>query len=101
VGEDDVQEEPSEKDKAIRRALESANGEAMYASLVLTTLIEVLIQNGALSREQVVHVADSAALILEKHRATIPNAAGTVDHARTRLEQLLKSHSTKLQKDGG
>jgi hypothetical protein len=96
-----MQEEPSERDRSIRRALESANGEAMYASLTLAALIEVLIQNQALSREQVVHIADSVALVLERHRATVPNASGSVDHARSRLESLLKSHSSKLPKDAG
>jgi hypothetical protein len=86
-------------DENLKQAIDTAIGEAMFSSFVLTAVIEKLVLNGAIAREEVVNLADATLLILERHRTDPkgPGAAAT-DHARIRLEALLEHHSSRMPK---
>jgi hypothetical protein len=74
-----------------------ALGEALATSLLMPALLLKLTQRGILPIEDVVHILDTALLVLETHRQAPGGSPSTeaIDHARARLEAMLAHYSPK------
>lgn len=69
----------------------AALGEAMAGSLVQAAMLVRLVMKGVLDRQEAIELIDTTLLVLERPRRddTGPGAA-VIDHARSRLELLLR-----------
>ncbi len=74
------------------RQLAEAGGNALAASLLLSSLLVQFVAKGVLTREEAVSIVDAILLILERHRAdpSGPATGAVGDHARSRLESLIR-----------
>jgi len=80
-------------DEEMAIALNATTGEALFSSLLITSIIAKLVQKGVLSRSEVQEMVDDVLLSLERFRATVAGGPGAIDHARSRLEALLAYYS--------
>lgn len=72
----------------------SVAGEALFASLMMSTLMVRLVDNGILTQGEAIRMVDTAMLVLETHRSDgLPGtpAVEANDRARDRLESLLRA----------
>jgi hypothetical protein len=69
---------------------EVAIGEALFASTLATVMLTYQVATGLISHDEVSALLDGATLMLERHRGSIPDNTGAVDHARSRLSALMK-----------
>ncbi|WP_424138157.1 hypothetical protein [Roseomonas chloroacetimidivorans] len=80
----------------LRKALITAQGEAMFAGLVVGSLVTLLTKKGVLKDEETERLLDGLMLILERQRAMLPpDGQAAVDHARSRAEATLRMSSSK------
>ena len=72
--------------------ISAATGDAMAASLLQSSLFVLLVTKGLLSREEAISTVDAILLVLERHRADAsgPATGAAGDHARSRLESLIR-----------
>ncbi len=81
-------------DEALRRIFKeiedrvvAAQGEAIFAGLMVSSLIPALVAKGVLGRDETERLIDSAMLVLEHNRGPMNEGAQRViDHTRNRLE---------------
>jgi len=71
--------------------LSAVAGEALHASFAVGALWQLLLAKGVAGTAESVEVLDQALLFLEKNRAAAPgDGPEAIDHARTRLESLIR-----------
>jgi hypothetical protein len=75
----------------------AAQGEAIFAGLMVSSLIPTLVAKGVLGRDETERLIDTAMLVLEHNRGPMSEGAQRViDHTRNRLETqmaVLKANS--------
>ncbi len=78
-------------DDELNRALDTANGFAIYAGFSQAALWLTLVKNGAISKDQAKDVLDGTLLVLERNQETRPGGGpGAVVNARGHFESLIK-----------
>ncbi len=75
-------------------AAQKAYGEALYASLCLEAVIVALLGKGLLTPAELRPLIDQALLFVENLRGSRGGSHQAIDHARHRIENLLKRHLT-------
>jgi len=79
------------EEKQLNEMLDTATGEAMYAAFSQAALWALLVRKGIISKNEAKDTIDHILLILEKAReARLGGGPGAIDHARSRLEALLR-----------
>jgi hypothetical protein len=68
---------------------EVAIGEALFASTLATVMLTNQVATGRMSHDEVSALLDGATLVLEHHRGDLPENAGAIDYARSRLTALM------------
>lgn len=74
---------------ALRAALASAHGEAMYVGLLAPIVWAACVKGGLLSPETAREALDRALLRYEEAEGTYPGSKDALAHARARMEHLL------------
>jgi hypothetical protein len=78
----------------LNQMLDTATGEALYATCSQEMLWALLIKSGIISKEQAREALDHALYVLEKARETRPGGGpGAIDHARSRLSGMIQKLS--------
>jgi hypothetical protein len=77
-------------EQSLERALNMANGEAIFAGLNVAALWTALIKHGLIPKDDAVAAVDAVLLMLEKHRKSSPLGPAPVDYARSRTQALLE-----------
>jgi hypothetical protein len=73
--------------KEIEDRVVAAQGEAIFAGLMVSSLIPALVAKGVLGRDETERLIDTAILVLEHNRGPMNEGAQRViDHTRSRLE---------------
>jgi hypothetical protein len=87
-------DEIEQRMRTLEACVTAAQGEALFAGILIGPLLNLLADSGALSELAVKTLIDGALLLLEKHRASaLPEGQAAIDQARGRLEAQLRYHS--------
>ena len=74
----------------LRERLDTAQGEATFAGLLVAPLMTVLIRKGLLPGEVARDMLDRLQLRFEEAEGTFPGSRGAFEHARARVEATLR-----------
>lgn len=73
----------------LKAELDEAEGEAMYAGMLLPALVLTLVQSGLIDRARFQAALDHILLRFEEQQGAKPTRRAAFEHARSRLEHLL------------